>query len=44
MKNLNSKEYKTLINHLLDYLDKNDHREDIRDILLKLIDTVNKKR
>ena len=39
MKNLNSKEYKTLINHLLDYLDENDNREDLRDILLKLIDT-----
>ena len=36
IKNLNSKEYKTLINHLLDYLDENDDREDLRDILIKL--------
>jgi hypothetical protein len=36
MKNLNSKEKTILINHLLNYLDENDNREDLRDILIKL--------
>tara|TARA_A100001388_G_C28489915_1_gene366492 strand:+ start:362 stop:472 length:111 start_codon:yes stop_codon:yes gene_type:complete len=34
---MNKKDKKILIEHLYDYLNTNDYREDLRDILLKLI-------
>jgi len=34
--NIKPKELNTLIEHLYQYLDENDNREDLRDILIKL--------
>ena len=42
--NIKPKELNTLIEHLYQYLDENDNREDLRDILIKLEISLNYKK